>query len=794
VLLVPSALLSQNPIKEVFGNIQGQPGRDSIRVFLKDTLYRISGDLKIQNNGVLLIEPGTTVEFLPNGRLINEVGGSIIADGRIDAEYNANPGNLNPLINRATYPDGYGDVEYFSYTVDVNAVNRGTVEAVEAGNKVAIANTRSIESEPTISAGNDAALLRFNYPPLAKHANEPDAATRARKLAAYQGWQPGKVIMYVASRIRNVDADQNIVNNPWTRSGGSSINVTPDTIIFRGNSVNSFSREWGHIVVLPGARMSYFRQCNFENFLKDTTVDRLPYYTAPNGATQAVRQSYEDMNDRLVSMTNGSGAALTSFSVRTWLVGCNFRDNEARYHGGALQLLQSPLDNFGDKGQQGVYPNYDITQVPFYTQASNPNMLNITEPNGVVVQQQVRGIDRLGDVAVALGSLDHPEMDSMRQSHDDARVALFLGRVRGLTFSNNIVRVRDVDVTSNGVVRRNDAEADVDTVSWKNEAFGGAMYIGGRTPIEVTLGNNNFYDGFGNLFPTVGRDYVKFANNRAINLQAATPRTVNGRTFFTNGAKGGALYVGSATSVIISGHFQSNWTNTEFNSSSENFSQGGAIYASSNSPRIQVRGGLEVGSTAPGGAAPSHFINNRSGRGGAIFAHLITPTNAPNLRPLVIGGSNAVGNTADFRAARDYGVNIRFDNNSAESDGGAIYSNKALRIIGGGGTVGVNIAYSDNDRVWFRDNRAGFSGGAVSANIFGQLDVNDRAVVLTRTKFETNRVGLDTATAGNELSDNDRLRVKGGGALYVFDGNLATVLASEFSRNEHTTVTVVRLL
>ncbi|MBZ0193803.1 MAG: hypothetical protein K8G78_01760, partial [Deltaproteobacteria bacterium] len=86
--------------------VRGSLPPNDIRIFVKDTIYRISGTYTI--GGTLVIEPGTRVEFLPNGRLVDSTGGRIIADGRASATYNANAANaLAPPYS------GYADPAYF---------------------------------------------------------------------------------------------------------------------------------------------------------------------------------------------------------------------------------------------------------------------------------------------------------------------------------------------------------------------------------------------------------------------------------------------------------------------------------------------------------------------------------------------------------------------------------------------------------------------------------------------------------------------------------------------------------
>lgn len=705
--------------------VSGRVAANDYRVFVKDTLYRISGKYVIA--GTLIIEPGTTVEFFPNSQLIDSVGGRIIADGRVTATYN-NPFDPFTTVKNpgppVEYYAGYADLDYFANSNVVTASNI---------------------NEPTVNASKADNLFRVNL-----------SQTDSR----LQNLTVGKAIMYKASRIEFANNDLNLNLRPWRRVGDRNINVQAGRILFRGRAANNFSYEYGHIIVLPGARAAYFRDVDFENFRKDVTVDRMPsdpnaggpFYFPP---TPAMAGAYRQMNERVVSMTSGSGGALTSFSARTWLVNCVFENNFARYHGGAVQLLQSPLDNFGASGAPAVYPDVRTTlnSLPTYPAGTNPN---ITEPaTGQEVQQQIPQIDNLATPAA------EPFTDANRQLVDDARLAVYLGRVRELVFRDNRILISNVGQilvggVPVGVGDKTDEPATVNEQEWRNEAYGGALYIAGRTQMEIALGINN---GFA---PT--QDFVLFEGNTATNLQPITP---TGTGVVTRGARGGAVYIGDATSVIFSGRFSNNSTALGFNPNVGDYSQGGAIYVSANSPRIQIRGGQSLAA-----GREMHFLNNTSGRGGAIYAYLLTPTNSVNLRPSpVIGGSDATITT------RNYGYNIKFLNNEATADGGAIYSNKRMTVYGAGGTVGTTVNYGGDHRVEFRGNRAGFSGGALSVNIFGNLANNDREVNIVRAIFEDNIVGQDVST-------NMRSQVRGGGAIYAYSTVLTGVKAAEFLNNK----------
>ncbi len=703
------------PITEVHGRVDA----NDYRVFVKDTVYRISGKYVIA--GTLIIEPGTTVEFFPNSQLIDSVGGRIIADGRVTATYNESAFDPFTTVKNPGPPpvlySGYADPDYFRAAGVISSSNI---------------------NEPTVNATKASNLFLVNL-----------SQTDSR----LQGLTPGQAIMYKASRIEFFNQDLNLNQRPWKRLGNRSVNVTAGRITFRGRAANTFSFEWGHVIVLPGAKAAYFRDVDFRNFRKDTTVNRLPLYSAPNASAAA---AYEQFNNRILSMVNGSGGALTTFSVRTWLVNCSFEQNMSRFHGGAVQFLQAPLDNFGAGGSPAVYPDVRTTlnSLPFYPAGTNPN---ITDPeSGMEVQQQIAQIDNLNTPAA------EPFSDANRQLVDDARLAMYLGRVRELIFRNNVVLVSNVGQILNsnnvpiGVEDKLAESATVFNEEWRNEAYGGAVYIAGRSQMEVGLGIN---DGFAST-----QDYVLFEGNSARNLQPITP---TGQGVVTRGARGGAVYVGDATSVIFKGKFINNRTELGFNQNVADYSQGGAIYVSANSPRIQIRGGQN--SVA---GREMHFLNNRSGRGGAIFAYLLTPTNAVNLRPSpYIGGSDATIQT------RNYGYNIKFIDNEAIADGGAIYSNKRMSIHGAGGTIGTSVIYDSDHRIEFRGNKAGFSGGAVSVNIFGNLVDNDREVNIVRAIFESNTVGQDVSTAA-------RPQVRGGGAIYAYSTLLTGVKAAEFLNNK----------
>jgi hypothetical protein len=516
-----AAVWAQLPVKEISGRV----APNEVRIFLKDTLYRISGTYMIA--GTLIIEPGTIVEFLPNGRIIDSVGGRIIADGYVSANYVQFPGGCDPTIpgNPCGYT-GYADLNYFRDAAQSSIVGDPTIDPAKYGEIF------------LVDLGADPRL---------------------------QNLPPGKAIMYKAARLEFAAQDPNINQTAWRRAGGGSVNVTQGQIIFRGRPVNNFSREWGHIIILPGARAAFFRNVVFENFRKDTTVDRFPIYLPNTGAIAT-------LNANLLQQTNGSGGAITSFSSRTWLLRCEFRNNMARYRGGALQLLQAPVGT-------GVYPTPDISALPDYG-AINPYLTE--NATAVPISQAVKAIDQI------YSSNPEPLSNADRQAYDDARLAVLLGRVRYLTFSNNRVLLANVVLRNVGgvwmIMDDMDNPADYNpTQPWKNQAYGGALYIAGRDRLEIGLGINDYQA------PAV-YDSLSFEGNSATNLQ----NNAN-----TGGARGGALYVGGATAVTVRGRFLSNRVEVPFFADPNQvgaLAQGGAIYTAPNALRLQVRG-------RPGGEA-----------------------------------------------------------------------------------------------------------------------------------------------------------------------------------------------
>lgn len=730
---------------EVSGRIN--PG--DVRIFLKDSTYFINHEYVV--GGALIIEPGTKVFFRPNSRIVDSIGGRIIADGYADATYAARPNGWNPEDDPGvTNPEGwtgYADLNYFSYN----------------GSGVTPDNTVSVDTdrEPTVHADKENYIYNVVLNTATRQISDlVDPAT----------FVPGpneviinheQAIMYVAARLNNdPNVDPNLNANPWQRVGGASASVAQAPIEFLGQPANSLSREWGHIIVLPGARGAFFRNVKFEHFKNDTTVDQAQFFSEGTpGPTD-----WKLMNNKMKRLVAGSGGALTSFSSRTWLIDASFSDNEAKYRGGALQLLQSPM---------GFATSYNtsaslIGAVGTYAANKNPNVSNRdNSPSDINTTKPVPAIDMIDEPGAV-----EPLADDERLAHDDGRLALFLARVRNLTFDNN-----SVDLVNYGILLVGNPPRALFTKlvnepadypqNYGNEAFGGAVYMAGaegqeNRRLEVGFGINHSIMIDGALVTFDKEDTFSATGNSANNYQNSGS---------SMGARGGAIYVGKYTSLILAGNYSSNETYTKFLQDKVNgldpglFSMGGAVFAENTLGRLQVVGGVERDNYSN----VTRFSNNKAGAGGAIYVDGNTDT---QMSP-VIGG---VDNTLE---TRNKGFDILFENNEALSYGGAVFTKRNAVITGGGGVHSNEIVgYGGKYPVRFMNNTAGYDGGAVSFHIPNgiPLPAEQRAVELTRVEFEGN-------TVGQNITSENFANIRGGGAVYAMNADLNVVKGSLFMDN-----------
>jgi len=778
--------------------VSGRIAASDVRIFVSDTLYIINNEYVV--GGALIIEPGTEVNFYNNGRIIDSTGGRIIADGAAEVAYKALPQNYDPKAtgNRNPYGwTGYADLNYFNFngehfldpagnpndpTIAVNTLRDVTVNASKAHyiyNVVLDKNARTIKNLHLNSAGQPRMMdAAGNLLPLTPGVHE---------IISFE-----KAIMLVTSRLigDSWSKDPNIDLNPWRRVGNKPASFSKAPIIFRGTPDNNFSREWGHTIVLPGARAAFFRNVRFEEFKKDTTVDRKNYY-AVNQSVGSVAQ-WTELNRRIQALTNGAGGALTTLSSRTWLIDVSFTNNEARYRGGALQILEAPagyptsftsLDNLRGTIAARVGGNGN------YPMMKNPQITDVDGSSSAIIEnKRVPQLDMVDEPGVL-----EPLSDWERAAFDDARLAVYLGRVRNLRFENNrTILANVIEKTIPGTPLRVvdwDTENPARFPQMNNHSYGGAIYIAGydaseNRQIEIGLGINNAInvdlngDGIytdNERLPFAHADFFFANNNVAFNYQTSGSSL---------GARGGAIYSGKYTSLIVAGDFRENRADAalaKFDSNGEkvgiaygSLSMGGAIYQENTLGRLQVRGNPSRDNIATSAgttiANPTRFVSNRAGNGAALF---VDGNSDPSMSPY-IGGSDATINT------RDLGFNIVFENNVADVFGGAVYTKRHMMLNGAGGVeANEMLGYGGNYPVRFVNNKADYAGGAFSIIIPNAdfLNPNQKNIYMARAVFEGNEVGM-------EVQGIHKADIRGGGAIYILGGDLNVVKGTEFTGNK----------
>ena len=738
---------SHAQLPQVF--VSGRIDQSDVRVFVKDSVYVIDRDYVIA--GTLIIEPGTTVKFYPNGRMIDSTGGRIIADGLAAAFYTANPDGMDPIQipggsqNPLSFT-GYADLDYFTYqgtesTVNVTTNYDLTVHPDKHDvmfNVVLNKDDRRIENLTDMQIGNSLS------------GNKTKVSFEA-------------AIMFYAARLQ-LDPNNDVALNlyPWKRYAGRSVDVTNGTIYFKGQAVNNFSREWGHIIVLPGARAAFFRNCQFENFRKDVTVDDKAIFN-PAFGTDA---DYAELNTVFNKLTNGAGGAISTFSSRTWLLDVTFKNNFARVRGGALNILQSP-DGF---------PRFDseVESLGNYPFDKNPAL---TDRDG-----QISFIPRNYKIA-AIDQIDEAGMqpvisDAHRRAYDDGRLAIYLGRYRNLKFENNKVQLANVRAVQVGnppitVVEDVTNEPADYPFEWGNHAYGGAIYISGKPGQEGIDKQMEVGFGVNNKIKTRSRGTLRFDDDTFEALGNTANNYQNHGSSF--GARGGAIYSGYNTSLQVAGRFEANETYAKYlqdslaGTNSGYYSRGGAICMQNSYNRLTVRGGPRREMTNN----QTVFINNKSGAGGAIFQD---GNPVPYVSPIV-GGSDVSPVT------KDYGFGIKFIGNTAIAYGGAISTYRNMSCYGAGGiepSTESLIGYGGKYTIFFENNTAGFSGGAIDIRIPNKDEMrptNQRTVQIARTEFRENEVGFNLAEVNKPMT-------RGGGAIYSLNGDINVLKGVTFLANK----------
>ena len=741
--------------------VSGSISPGKVRIFCKDSLYIVDKDYVV--GGTLIIEPGTTINFYPQGRIIDSTGGRIIADGFAKATYVPNPNGVNPVT--AYEPLGYASFDYFF----LGAVN-------QYNDNSAGARTIRIETpkDPTVHVDkfnhifhvlldkSTRQIVDLYDPSMGIYAKERNSASLGNPDHVIVSFEQA-MMFYNARLFRDPENfDPNLKTLPWKRIGGqnvNNVNIVPAPITFKGQAVNNFSREWGHIIVLPGARAAFFRNVVFENIRKDTTVDRVNTYD-----TAIMGSSWVAVNNKLRQLTNGAGGALTTLSSRTWLIDVQFRGNSARLRGGALNIIQSPIEYAFTKPAGATVPNYPAGKNPSLTNKDG----NVSVINASTTIPRIDNIDESEAMAEPFGSNNA----TYRQALDDGRLAVFLGRMRNMTFENNYVQLANVKEENIGGTPR---VYDVTTEPAKypygtygNHAYGGAIYVAGdprvkERNIEIGFGVNHsmMIGGAEVFFPTIDKFHA--VRNEARNFQSSRD---------ADGARGGAVYIGPYTSLIVAGEYTNNKTYAKyfddaqyFGEAAAGYSTGGAIFIENSLGRLQVRGGPEREAINE-----TYFTGNRSAAGGAIFVD----GNTNPLESPVIGGSDTK------IATRDYGFDIKFENNVASTMGGAILTKRNMSINGSGGVeANAILGYDGKYPVRFWNNSAGFAGGAIDIRIPSSIPTllhRHRVINMIRTEFVNNVVG--EGVEGENLK-----QIRGGGAVYSYNGDLDLMKAVDFIGN-----------
>lgn len=777
---------AQKPQQYVSGTIKA----NEVMIFLKDNVYVIDQELNIK--GTLIIEPGTEIYQYDNGRIVVAAGGRLIADGLASATAK------EPVSPKVLYPASTGGLEYADLRYFLYPFYEGNDPAATKTAGIANLSSRERTIHPlkynhifnvlldvdnrrivNIVDPNDWTTDNITAGPAGEFNSYSYTANAAGNLVVvpYE-----TAIMFMAARM-NLDPNLNplLKTNPWTRGNGANVNVTPGKITFKGQPENNMSREWGHIVVMPGARAAFFRNCTFENFKKDTTVDRVAYYKDENRNELTVptlsATELDELNKVILNMTNGGGGAITTFSSRTWLIGCEFNNNFARNRGGAVQILQSPTSYYYANMQVN---SADTLGIPVY---SNNKNLRVVDPNSdsTSVMARHKGYPQIDNIDSR--NAEFFNNDAARVAWDDARLAGFLGRFRNLTFNSNMVRVavtEPMQVDGKTIVQDNLDKSPEYPLPWGNMAYGGAVYVAGQPSeeyrqVEFGFGINDSINIDGYYINPNGKgeiDAITFSGNRAVNLQ---------NSLNSNGAKGGAIYVGSNTSLIVAGAFEDNRAEAKFlvneKTSYDNgtsYALGGAIYANNQSTgRLQVRGGKNRDEVVGGKVSNRNwtiFENNYAGAGGAIYVD----NSADEIMSPVIGGSDSKAFNNEF------GYRIVFKNNFAQAAGGAVFTRRNTRITGSGGRLS-DYNYSPQDMVVFENNYAGFSGGALQIDIpNAQQNIarpHLRIANIIRAEFRNNVVGKDV------ISDLYR-EIRGGGAIYTLNADLNVVKAVKIAENK----------
>ncbi|MBS1910761.1 MAG: T9SS type A sorting domain-containing protein [Bacteroidetes bacterium] len=638
--------------------VSGRLAQGVHRVFIKDTLYQISGNYVVA--GQLMIEPGTTVEFLPNGRLIDSVGGKIIADGELQAIWDRNTTDVN------SYADRYCDLNYMRAHVTVGG-------------------------KPEITAPGPnwtfyVPYIEFYY------ANQRDnCATDNNK----------KNVPYARDVVRNPIVFRGRPVNQFSTEWGHIV-VLPgaDTAIFRNCQFVNFRKDTQVV---------------------QSTQYYQPNALAGYSGTQILAGF--DMNRKMQILSSGGGGAMTVFSSKTWILDCRFDSNFARYHGGAVQFLQAPFDATGQFYQPApgvpvastAYPavdpeSYDLYGGAVVTPFGNFPAFTVTPPLGPNSQYRQAYDD--GRIAVNKGRVRRlyfrdnrvvvgAVINDVQSYRDNEKVVAPIYPVTA-TSTNTVAKneayggavyvsgrrfvqvffgggsaLRNLglgtDPTDTIVCERNyavnyqDTNAvtfninNVPTTIRTSGAKGGAFFIGDSSSMVFEL--SRFNDNFTAVPNIPDRDYIgasKYSQGGGIYMSTTSPElTINDNVAMRNNksGQGGAIYV-AAVALPTSDPFLSPnllGDSVYFTGNKAEY-DGGAIFTQRNT-RIQAKYLTRVHTDAPGSPLIDHrilFDNNAAGlSGGAItIDNRTNTTNSLARVERVLFSNNVVGDSARVDAIR----------------------------------------------------------------------------------------------------------------------------------------------
>ena len=334
-------------------------------------------------------------------------------------------------------------------------------------------------------------------------------------------------------------------------------------------------------------------------------------------------------------------------------------------------------------------------------------------------------------------------------ANDDGRLALANNQVQRLT-------IRYTRCYNNETGLYTDVAAD-----------GGAIYMASNTTDQTPSSYVIAHLGYNSGYITAANDVMLFDSCSANNTLAST-------LLVPQRSKGGAIYVGSNTGLILS---RATFNNDSAVNPVDSNAWGGAVAVSATSgnpnqvapgigisPGTDRLPGLKVFKTAT-------FNGCVAGMGGAIYMdHQLA--NIPINPILNIDGENLSA------GVRDSGL-IQFNGNIAYRNGGAIYTAFRVFVTGylayngfpfGAGSQGIEL------RVKFFNNVAGIAGGSVCVDGFqqtGASDIQNRRVWHLQNSVNPRDPRVNRPSYA--------FLVLGGGAEFI--GNHDSTFATEYNGN-----------